>query len=283
MITKYGKYCDYKIKAEIYGSVNEMVDLLKTRPITDTEFYDQQKKDIDRSWTGVGSYQEALDLLKDGYQPVVKDLKTKLQTNITNDIKRMSFGNDVVGYAPIVPLVLQGVPKNMLNTRMKPIKSKVIDVYYDITCGCRTESSRIIENGKNVLGAIMDLEAQGYKINLYSIQTYSDRYGADVLIIKIKDSKQPFDIKRMSFPLTHTAFFRVIGFDWYSKFPLGKYRSAYGHNIRVEHGEQKSTDIIRQLVGNDKAIVLFGSSISHESQEHIKEMLKDESNNKSDR
>ena len=282
MITKSGKYEGYSIKSEVYSSVNEMVELLNTRPVTDNQFHDYRKDGLSSSasWHGVESYDKALELLRDGYQPVVKELKSKLNTNIANEIKRMSFENDIIGYAPIVPLALQGVPRNMLNSKMRPIKSKVLDVYYDITCNCGTESSQIIENGKNVLGAIMDLEAQGYKINLYAIQSYCNGFSGDMLIVKIKDSREPLDLKRMSFPLTHTAFFRVIGFDWYAKFPLGKYRSGYGHNIKQEKGEYQSTKIIRKIVGNDKAVVLFGASLLSKDQEHIKEMLKDESNNK---
>ena len=118
-----------------------------------------------------------------------------------------------------------------------------------------------------------------YGCNVLTTTWYSNRQNADIVVIKIKDSRQAFDLKRMSFPLTHTAFFRVIGFDWYGKFPEGTYRSGYGHNIRQEFGEEKATKLIRQFTGNDKAVVLYGSSILYRDQEHIKEVLKNESGN----
>ena len=270
----------YKVNCERYNSVGEMVGLLKTRNMTSSSFDNMSSKTLDSSWTGVNTYDEALEFLGKGYQPVIEKLKERLRANIAGDGKRISFKNDVIGYAPIVPLAMQGVPQSMINHTMKPIKAKVIDLFYDVTVNCETSSNQIIDNGSKILGAILELEQEGYKINLYAMQSYSDYKDCDMLVIKIKDSRQPIDLKRMSFPLTHTAFFRVIGFDWYSKVPGGKYRSGYGHNINHEFGRDGANAVIRKCVENDKAVVLYGKEILDEGVEHIKEVIKNESGNK---
>lgn len=270
----------YDVNVEIYNTVSDMVTLLKTRNITNSSFDDQQTKQIDTSWVGVRSYDEACEFLHNGYQPSVEKLKERMKAKYVGEGKRITFHNDVVGYAPIVPLAMQGVPQSMLNHKMKPIKAKVIDVFYDITVNCGTTSEQILNNGSNLLGAVVDLEQEGYKINIYAIQSYSDEKNCDMLVIKIKDSKQPMDLKRMSFPLTHTAFFRVIGFDWYSRVPGGRYRYGYGHNLNQEFGREKSTAIIREVTGNDRAVVLYGAEMLRQGVEHIKEVIKNESGNK---
>lgn len=270
----------YDVNVEIYNTVSDMVTLLKTRNITNSSFDDQQTKQIDTSWCGVRSYDEACEFLHNGYQPSVEKLKERMKAKYVGEGKRITFHNDVVGYAPIVPLAMQGVPQSMLNHKMKPIKAKVIDVFYDITVNCGTTSEQILNNGSNLLGAVVDLEQEGYKINIYAIQSYSDEKNCDMLVIKIKDSKQPMDLKRMSFPLTHTAFFRVIGFDWYSRVPGGRYRYGYGHNLNQEFGREKSTAIIREVTGNDRAVVLYGAEMLSQGVEHIKEVIKNESGNK---
>lgn len=270
----------YDVNVEIYNTVSDMVTLLKTRNITNSSFDDQQTKQIDTSWVGVRSYDEACEFLHNGYQPSVEKLKERMKAKYVGEGKRITFHNDVVGYAPIVPLAMQGVPQSMLNHKMKPIKAKVIDVFYDITVNCGTTSEQILNNGSNLLGAVVDLEQEGYKINIYAIQPYSDEKNCDMLVIKIKDSKQPMDLKRMSFPLTHTAFFRVIGFDWYSRVPGGRYRYGYGHNLNQEFGREKSTAIIREVTGNDRAVVLYGAEMLRQGVEHIKEVIKNESGNK---
>lgn len=270
----------YKVNCERYNSVGEMVGLLKTRELINRNFDDFKTCYIDSNWTGVKTYDEALEFLDKGYQPVIEKLKERLKANIAGDGKRISFKNDVIGYAPIVPLAMQGVPQSMINHTMKPIKAKVIDLFYNISVVSSVTCQQIIDNGSKVLGAILELEQEGYKVNLYGLQDYSDERSSDILAVKIKDSRQPIDLKRMSFPLTHTAFFRVIGFDWYSKVPGGKYRSGYGHDMVRELGKEKATDVIRKCVGNDKAVVLYGREILNNGVEHIKEVIKNESGNK---
>lgn len=271
---------NYMVNVEIYNTVGDMVTLLKTRSITSSSFENQQEKRLDTSWVGVKSYDEACELLHNGYQPSVEKLKERMKAQYVGEGKRITFHNDVVGYAPIVPLAMQGVPQSMLNHKMKPIKAKVIDVFYDITVNCGVSSEQILNNGSNLLGAVVDLEQEGYKINIYAIQSYSDSSNCDMLVVKIKDSKQPMDLKRMSFPLTHTAFFRVIGFDWYSRVPDGKYRYGYGHNLNQEFGRNRSTEIIREVTGNDRAVVLYGAEMLSQGADHIKEVIKNESGNK---
>lgn len=262
---------NYKVNIERYESAQEVVAHCQSRPITDSSFDDKSKESFG-SWEGVESYDEALDLLKNGYQPTVDQLQGAVKANKLADGKRISFMNDIQGFAPIVPLALKGVPQSMINMTMKPIKCKVIDVYYDMTTNCGTGSETIIENGQKLLGAIIALEKQGYKFNLYAVQTYSGEKDADMLIVKVKSSNTPIDLKRISFPLTHTAFFRVIGFDWYSKTPHGKYRSGYGRALRYRFSTKELADFATQVLGKN-ALFLSGRAIQDNSEEHIKEVL----------
>ena len=158
---------DYKVMVESYSSAMNVVNDCRQRSITDSSFNDKSKQDFG-SWEGVDSYEEALDLMKNGYQPVVDTLKTKLNANKMGERKRISFQNNIVGAVPVVPLAMMGVPNNMIDMKMKPIKCKVLDIYYDMTCSCGTKSKDIIENGRKLLSAIIQLEKEGYRFNLYA-------------------------------------------------------------------------------------------------------------------
>lgn len=263
---------NYEVKVEFYNSAAEVYEDCKRRKITDRSFKDMEKEHMG-SFEGVKNYDEALGYLRGGYQPTVERLREKLNIKDPGQ-KRISFTNNVVGAAPVVPLALKGVPNCMIDTKMKRIKCKVIDVYYDMTCSCGTDSEDIIKNGQKLLGAILDLEHQGYRFNIYAMQTYSDNKGVDMLAVKIKSSNQPLDLKRMSFPLTHTAFFRVIGFDWYSKFPKGKYRCGYGHALGYEFNKKECDSLVHEVFGNN-AILVIGKDILHEGEAHIREVLED--------
>lgn len=260
---------NYKFNIEEYSSANEMARDCQARQMKDGGWHEPDCSDPD--WCGVNSYDEALEFLANGYEPVVNEFKKKVKMNATGVKKRISFQNNVQGFAPIVPLALIGAPNSMIDMTMKAIKCKVIDVYYNISVLWSTTSEQIIENGKNLLGAIMDLESQGYKFNLYAVQHFADEKDCDMVIVKIKSSNQPFDLKRMSFPLTHTAFFRVIGFDWYSKNPNSRYRPGYGHVMDREFGDE-TNDVIKQIFGNN-AVFFFSSKITDGGQDYIKEVL----------
>lgn len=261
---------------EIFSSASEVVEVSSRRTITNSSFDDMSKAYIDKSWAGVGSLNEALELMRTGYQPTVDELKTKLKANVAGNGKRISFHNDVVGFAPVVPLALQGIPTSMMNSYMKPIKSKVINIYYDMGAVSSVTKEQMLDCGAKVLAAVMDLETQGYKFNLYSVQCYADNNGGkgtcDVLCTKIKSSNAPFDLKRLSFALTHPAYFRVIGFDWYSKFPGGKFRPRYGTSLGrllSEEDMQKAFDEIF----NCKTVVFSCSKILKTGVDSIKNAI----------
>ena len=269
---------NYRVQIERYESAAEVVSKCKERKVTDSSFHDMAKHSIDKSWHGVENYNEALELLKNGYQPVVENMRGVFKATMSGSRSRFTFQNNVCGFAPVIPLALKGVPNSMIDMTIRPMKTKVIDVYYDITNSAGTSVKEIMENGKILLGAITELEAQGYRFNLYAVQTYCDKADADMLVVKVKSSTQPLDLKRISFPLCHTAFFRVVGFDWYSKVPNGKYRGAYGHAAMHEFGSD--TDKFYKSMFGQNAVCISGARIKENGKKHIKEVLtNDESKN----
>lgn len=265
----------WKVHMERYNSAHEVVDMCKKREITNGCFQDMQNYDIREDWHGVKSYDEALEFMRTGYQPIVDKMSRELKATVGGESTRFGFVNDVHGFAPIVPLALRGVPNSMINMKMKPIKAKVVDIYYDSTFNSMTTNEEILECGRKILSVVMALEKQGYRFNLYAVQSYngnSDKT-ADMLVVKVKSAEQPVDLKRISFPIAHTAFFRVIGFDWYSKVPGGKYRSGYGQVMQVYGDEHFKFG--KEIFGKN-AVFFKGKDILRKDEEYIKEVLTNE-------
>lgn len=262
-----------KFMVEKFNGANEVVEVSRNRKITDRRFGEEYKREeIDPDFTGVQSFDEALELMQTGYQPTVEKLKD-IKVDLQGQGKRVSFFNDIVGFAPVVPLAMMGVPTAMINTRMTPMKAKVVNIYYDMTASFSTDKEDIIKAGQKLLGAIMELEMQGYKFNLYAVQSYAEEEDADILCVKIKDANMPMDLKRMSFPLTHTAFFRCIGFDWYSRTPKGTYRWGFGKGLSfTKHNLDELTEMFSELF-NEKAVYLSCVKIMKQDTEHLKEVL----------
>ena len=236
-----------KLNIEFYTNAQQIVNDLQARKKTSKEFKSDEY--ADPHWVG-GTREQTYTMLKEGYQPTVDKMKDVIKFTAKGVGKRTQFMNHVEGFAPIVPNAIMGLPNSMITSRTKAIKNKVLDVYYDITANCGTKSKELIEAGQKLLGVILELEAQGYRFNLYVTQDYYDSLkGCDMLCLRVKSANQPFDLKRMSFPLTHSAFFRGIGFEWYSKFPLGTYRFGYGKAISCEKSQEEISAEFKRLFG----------------------------------
>lgn len=266
----------YKCKIEQYNGTSELLADLQVRTMRTGGWHAPEFS----GWSGIKSREELDRMLKEGYEAPVQKLRDKIKITAQGNGKRISFRNDIVGGNPIVPLAMMGLPNSMINMHMKPIKNKVLDVYYDMTCMYYIKASQIEDAGEQLLGAILELEAQGYRFNLYSCSTYADYNDVDILAVKIKDANRPFDLKRMSFSLMHPAFFRVVGFDWYSKCPISKYKCGYGRTLARDAGREKSDKIFKEIFGSNAILFQAHEIISGQSQEHIKEVLINAGNNK---
>ena len=277
MIKSYeSKFFGGYLNIEMYNSALEMAQDLETREVTSKQF----KSDPYENPRFVGANREqTYTMLREGYQPTVDALKTKLKITAAGQGKRFKSYNDVAGYQPSSPTAIMGLPKSMINSSLKPIKTKVLDVYYEMTCSAYTASSDLIKAGQKMLGVIMELEAQGYRFNLYCTQGYyGSSTGCDMVCIKVKSANQPMDLKRMSFPLSHTAFFRGIGFDWYSKFPKGKFRVGYGSPISAEKSQEAIQEEYQKIFGKN-AIYFSATTIIRkrdEAEKYLKEVLTNE-------
>lgn len=262
------------LNIEFYTSANAIVDDLQTRERTDKHFKPDEY--ADSKWVGA-TREQTYEMLREGYQPTVDKMRNVAKFTAKGVGKRTQFVSHVEGFAPIVPNAIMGLPNSMITSRIKPIKTKVIDIYYEMTCSANVSSNDLIKAGENLLGTIMELEAQGYRFNLYVVQDYYGGRGdgCDMLCLRVKSASQPFDLKRMSFTMSHTAFFRGIGFEWYSKFPKGKYRFGYGHAVSYDHTQEELTAEFRRLFGNN--VVFFSATkIMGKDKEYLKGVLTNE-------
>lgn len=274
-----------EVRLEQFNSGWDMINCSAKRPILPSFINEGDRRkpgtiESDHHFFGVRNFQEAEDLMLNGYQPVVEKMKeNEKKFNISGQGKRYRPTTEVYGFAPVVPLALMGVPECMMNQKMTKIKAKVLNVYYDIGVTASYGAEKIAKAGNKLLGAIMELEMQGYRFNLYVAKSQcdgrGDSDGVDMTTFKIKDSNTPLDLKRMSFPLAHAAFFRVFCHDWYMRFPKAHYRWGLGRSITYDYNEKELADAFEELFG-EKCVVFGASKLLDDSAEHIKKVLKGE-------
>lgn len=267
------KVQNLRVKAEIFNNTSDMYKSCTERTRTDMRFRDMPNRKVRKDWEGVSSYKEMLKLLRDGYDAATNILKVETERyyKIKSETKRSRTYTDVVGYTPHIPNMLMGVPKTMINSKNYATPQKVIDIYYDQTVNSSITTQQIENNGIEIMKAIYSLEQRGYKVNLYVCQSYCQNNDCDIVCIKIKDSNKPLDIRRISFPIAHPSFFRVLGFDWYSKFPLGIWKSGYGRGIGYDY-QDKIDSITRKIFGTN-AVYIESCKILKKGFQEIEEEL----------
>lgn len=268
---------DYRFNFEVYDSPAELVRVTQSRAVCD-KYGDGDmlaRADLDKSWYGVESSQEALDLCANGWSAKMKQVQA-----MTRDVKRRipatkaRVVNDVCGFAPVVPLALTGSPASMISMVQVPHKSKTIDLYYDMTLCCGLSSSKLMAMGMGICEAVMRLEASGYRVRLSMMQSYAERDEGDFLIVRIKPETQPFNLEKMAFPLFNPAMFRVLGFAWEDRCPTAKCRSGRGRGLGYMYGKEALGQISTGVFGPN-AVLVVASKIHDEGLDRNRATLVD--------
>lgn len=172
-------------------------------------------------FTGTKDFGEAVDLLVNGWDVGIKELNKKIKANKLRQQDTIKAQSEIgmVGYQPIVPNYIMGLPNNMLGTKMKPVKQKVINIIKNVSYNCETTQQQIYDESIKSLEIIMALERAGYRINLYTMfgsrvtNAIYARYSKNLYIIfltKIKGANQRLNINKTAFPLCHSSFIRRI-------------------------------------------------------------------------
>lgn len=265
----------YKLSIERFSSATEITDTSNRRNITDDDFrYEFNRDELYEKFNGVPSWEKACDLLHKGYATVVPKLQNRIEMTAKGEGVKTAFRNDVVGFAPVVPLAMMGVPNSMVNTYRKPIRNKVLNIYYDRTALANRSQRQIEDTAVKFVSTLIDLEMQGYRFNLTVVKTQADSKDADMLMLKIKDANAPLDLQRMTYPLVHTAFARVTCWDWYSRCPIARYRGGFGHNLSIEKTNEQIQNAIEEITG-EKCIYFSLEDMIDKPEHYIKDRILD--------
>lgn len=224
-VIKFGNSTN-KMYYEQFGSYEEYLRVLEERNKTNAHRSDNKLENLTGSWYGVRSYEEARNLLVNGWEKQVDYLKTKLmkEIDLCDDKKIVRMFNDVAGYMPIVPNAIMNLPNAMINQRTDRKKSKIIKFLIGMNRSCSYSSEEIIDKMSKILARIAILEKHGYRCRLEIFGSFHDGDEDYKTIachsVLIKSENQLFDLRRVAFPIAHTAMQRVFGFGWENSIPL---------------------------------------------------------------
>jgi len=164
-------------------------------------------------FTGTASYEEAEERMMKGDSDLQKKIEeagvAQTRIKIQKHVQRRQTYSSVVGAVPNVPAYISGAPNSMIAQRLVKTRKKVLNIGYSMTAHAGVDKENIIKTS-----ALMNIEAAGVRVNLYTLFCAKKDSHTIGLSLKVKDASRKIDTLRMSYPLAHSSFLRRQCFRW---------------------------------------------------------------------
>lgn len=228
---------------------------------------DNSSKTGSESFTGTASFEQADNLRRKGDKKslaMLNEYKIKFDKYIQyNKGYKMKQRNDIHGFVPIVPNAIIGLPLSMINQSREAKKVKGIDILYNISIRCSTETKDMARKGAIMLSLIDALERKGFRVNLKVGSVCMKRNTVHGVITTMKRYDEPLNIRKLAYYLVNPSclrrtFFKLkesiseltdvtnSGYGTNSKFDKQRKRlkAIYGEQLRiVDSSIMENTDI----------------------------------------
>lgn len=226
-----------------YDSLHEFYDYLINTPFNEAFCWAKHSSvDGDYYFTKTRDFTEAVELFKNGWSDMASKLVQKLKVVESKTEPTMKPRNtlSVCGYQAIVPLYLNGVPNNMVNKKMVPVKQKVITLNKSIDYHGGVDADEIIEESIKAMQIIKKLEAQGYRCNLNLVLGSAAGGKQFVLKIRIKSANEKMNISKLAFPLVHPSMLRRLFFRFMEVYPNVTRDFVHGYGRPATSSEMRN-------------------------------------------
>lgn len=227
-----------KIIYEDFNSIYKFMNTVTKRDVS--KWVDSSVRDgrLDRGeWVGRIRYEDAKNMIVNGWDKPLKKVVNEIN-NIDN-LSVIESGHKpvdykaVAGYRPIVPNAIMGLPRAMMARKMVSKKVKVVNVLFDFTFSSSVTHDEAVNKAIETITQLYLLEKKGFRVRLTGLASFGreETNQMHVLKIMLKEENQPFDIKKLMFPMVHSGMLRMLCFDWYESVPNGIEISGYGYPI----------------------------------------------------
>ena len=230
-----------------FSSLSSFYEYITETPInTAFQWKTLQSVSNGKNFTGTESYEEAVNLFNNGWDDMAKKLTKKLNVqpncSVTSYVQKTVY--DIVGFQCSVPRYLQGIPTNMVNKRLTPVKQKVVTLNKDFTYNAKTSTEDIIEASIQTMQVVKMIEAQGIRVNLNALFGITAGNTREIVKIRIKSANERVNISKLAFPLVHPSMLRRLGFRYIEVAPTitNNYTFCYGKPLDGSQLKQHCKD-----------------------------------------
>nr|DAQ19288.1 MAG TPA: hypothetical protein [Caudoviricetes sp.] len=198
---------------ESLKTFNDYLNNGKTQPA-----FSEHSRTNGERFTGTTSYEEAEQKMMRGDSDLQKKIEdagvSQARINVQKQVQRRQSYSSVVGAIPNVPAYISGAPNSMIAQRTIKTKKKVLNIGYSMTVLADVDKNDIIKASAKVVSAILNIEASGVRVNLYTLFCTKKQSHTIGLSLKVKDASRKIDTLRMSYPMAHSSFLRRQCFRW---------------------------------------------------------------------
>lgn len=208
-----------KVDFKNFESIREFIKFLD-RP-ENIHFQDINKSSqnvglIAEKFTKTESYEQALNLLKNGWDEGAKKIKTVFDRKAPQLINKSKSYNSVVGYQANIPNYLNNSPLSMINKKTVKVQSPVVTIVRELSVPGRISSDFIMSEGIKFLKYIADLESQGQRAKIIlqddTVDYRNNTSYNNIVRIVIKHPDELLHIGKLAFPIAHPSMLRRILF-----------------------------------------------------------------------
>ena len=191
-------------------------------------------------FTGTSSYEEAEERMMKGDSDLQKKIEeagvAQTRIKIQKQVQRRQTYSSVVGAVPNVPAYISGAPNSMIAQRLVKTRKKVLNIGYSMTANGDVDKDSIINASAKIVSSILNIEATGVRVNLYTLFCAKKDSHTIGLSLKVKDASRKIDTLRMAYPLAHSSFLRRQCFRWeeVTENIPESYASGYGYTPAVD-------------------------------------------------
>lgn len=226
-----------------FSSLNDFETYITNTPLNDT-FRWTKLASVSGSeeFTGTHSYEQAVEMFKNGWQSKAEELTKKLKViqNQVIDAQVQKVLFDVVGFQASVPRYLQGIPTNMVNKKLVPIKQKIVTINKDISYNCGITTEQIVEASIQTLQLVKRIEAQGIRVNLNLIWGVKASGSNEIVKVRLKSANERVNISKLAFPLVHPSMLRRLCFRYLEVAPTVTHGYLYGYGSPLDGSQLKT-------------------------------------------
>jgi hypothetical protein len=243
-----------KLIFEHFKNLDALLTAVNTRPLN--AVYKTRKDRLASEYTGYSAtrdtktinYNESVEIMKKGYSEPLKQIKqgiAKMNRDNMGEKKRVKA--DVVGFMPIVPNAIIGLPKTMLNVKKQPQKQKMINLVYGFSALGNVSADKLLKGGILFLSLVNQLEKEGYRIKIDLLRcTTASEQDAIAYTVTVKEYSQPLNLLKLCYPLVHPSMLRRTSFRWCETLPDLKntvYANGYGASLYARMDEDAKKEL----------------------------------------